>query len=349
MTVFLTILKVIGIVLLILIGILLTAALLVLLAPVRYSAQGTWQEKPVGTIKVSWLAHLVTCRAAFDEGLTFCVRLAGIQLLPKREKKKKRRRRSEKEQEESTAGQETAAEQESGVVKESESGREQVEAPGKEPAKASDAGKAAKQTAAQENEKASAAEQEPVESVAQKAEESVAPDGNGEERQAEQEEASADGVWCFLDSLLEKVYAIFRNCGDKYAEICAKIEQVRKTVARYLAILQREETKQLAALTFGQLRKILRHVLPGKLQIYLCVGTGDPASTGQILAVQGMLYPFLGQRLQIEPDFDRKRLEGNFYMKGHITLAVLLACALRIVINRNFRKLMKMLRKKEEA
>ena len=304
-----TILKAIGIVLLVVLCVLLTVLLLVLLVPVRYRAQGSLREKLCGDAEVSWLFRLLSVRASFDDGFSMCVRLAGIPLFPKREKAQKRR--SEKGQKEALSGQEKDVE-----VKEADTGKDRE-----------------------------AAQKQPYPSV-QETEQDTA--GRVEEENG-QEEPPPDGFFGFPECLLEKIYAIFRNCGKKYESICAKIEQVRKILARYIAILRREETKRLASLTLGQLMRMLRHVFPGKMRICLCIGTGDPASTGQILAVQGMLYPVLGQRLEIVPDFKEKHFEGTFFMRGHVTVIVLLLCALRILLNRNFRTLVRLMRKKEEA
>ena len=57
--------KVLGILILILVGLLLSAALLVLFVPVRYRIQGFWKEERAGEGKISWLFGAVSLQAGY--------------------------------------------------------------------------------------------------------------------------------------------------------------------------------------------------------------------------------------------------------------------------------------------
>ncbi|MFR6589418.1 MAG: hypothetical protein ACLURV_03640 [Gallintestinimicrobium sp.] len=71
--------------------------------------------------------------------------------------------------------------------------------------------------------------------------------------------------------------------------------------------------------------------------------------TGQIMAIQGMLYPWHKGNIRLEPDFEEKYIEGELHLKGRIRLGTLGICGLRILLNKNVRRLIRILRKKEEA
>lgn len=322
MTILLMILKVIGIILLVILGILLFGALLILFVPVRYQAQGTYQDSFRAKGQATWLLHLLSVRFSFEDGFHYSVKIAGIPFLPGREKKP-----------DADAG--------------------QKKAPDAAPAVKTAEAKAPDETAAKRQEETGTKElqeETAAEIQAKDAAEPQAPDGEGGQDAAStgQEEDSGTDAG-FLEKLLQKVYAIFRKNREKYEAICAKIKQVKNKLSHYVRILKREETKALLRLIIGQLSGIIRHVLPRKLDVRLRIGTGDPASTGRILALQGMLYPVIRDKVAVIPDFEEKHLEGTFYMKGRITAFVVLVCALRVIINKNFRQLIRILRKKEEA
>lgn len=79
----LLILKVTGILILVLLGLLLTAVCLVLFVPVRYQAEGSWKKEPVGEGRISWLFGAVSLRAGYngnEKGLTAGIRLFGKRL-----------------------------------------------------------------------------------------------------------------------------------------------------------------------------------------------------------------------------------------------------------------------------
>ena len=75
---------------------------------------------------------------------------------------------------------------------------------------------------------------------------------------------------------------------------------------------------------------------------------GDPAATGQVLAVYGILYPLVGDHVRVMGEFEQKRIEGTLFIKGRMTLFRFVKTACRIYFNRDIRKLIKLL-KKEDA
>ena len=128
---------------------------------------------------------------------------------------------------------------------------------------------------------------------------------------------------------------------------CSK-RPTSSNTAYYKRIWDQPQTRQAIRVGFYELGEIIRHVLPRKLEVFGIVGTGDPASTGQIMAVQGMLYPWHKGNIRLEPDFEEKHIEGEFHLKGRIRLGTLGFCGLRILLNKNVRRLIRILRKKEE-
>ena len=83
-----------------------------------------------------------------------------------------------------------------------------------------------------------------------------------------------------------------------------KTDQLKQQTAYYKRIWDQPQTRQAIRVGFYELGEIIRHVLPRKLEVFGIVGTGDPASTGQIMAIQGMLYPWHKGNIRLEPDFE---------------------------------------------
>ena len=94
--------------------------------------------------------------------------------------------------------------------------------------------------------------------------------------------------------------------------------------------------------------KILKSLRPRKLQADVSVGTGSPDTTGYIMAVAGMLYPTYGKHINIVPDFENTIFEGRIYLKGRITIFILLVHGLAVYLDKDLHKLLKKL-KREDA
>ena len=93
---------------------------------------------------------------------------------------------------------------------------------------------------------------------------------------------------------------------------------------------------------------MLKSIRPRKLTADLLVGTGSPDSTGYVMAVAGMLYPVFGKSVNITPDFENTIFEGRIFLKGKITVFVILLQALKIFMDKELRRLLKRL-KREDA
>lgn len=141
----------------------------------------------------------------------------------------------------------------------------------------------------------------------------------------------------------------FRRSQTDCAGMQQKTDRLKQQTAYYKRIWDQPQTRQAIRVGFYELGEIIRHVLPRKLEVFGIVGTGDPASTGQIMAIQGMLYPWHKGNIRLEPDFEEKYIEGELHLKGRIRLGTLGICGLRILLNKNVRRLIRILRKKEEA
>lgn len=311
MAVILTVLKGIGILLLSILGIFLALILLLLFVPLCYQARGSYHDRLTAEVRVTWLFHLLSVRACFDEAFAVRVRAAGILVYPKTEK---RRRQKKEAQDAKTAA---LAEEDRKALPET--------LPKPEVTKGGPA----------EN-------REPEKRIGEGRESAEIP-GTGTEK-----EAGSVRLRPF-QRIYGRLKELWENIKKKCRDFCRKAEKAEEILSYYKRLLEREDTKRACRLVFQQLSGMLTHILPRKTDVTLVVGTGDPASTGQILAAGGILYPWLQNRVRIIPDFEEKHLEGDFFIKGHITACVLLICALRVVVNKEVRQLIKRLRKKEEA
>ena len=99
------------------------------------------------------------------------------------------------------------------------------------------------------------------------------------------------------------------------------------------------------ALCREQAGVVLKELKPDRVEVDLVFGTGDPASTGEVLAVCGMLYPVFGPKVRIAGDFERAHLEGYVFIKGKIRAFTFLRVAWKLYRNKDIRTLIKLFKK----
>lgn len=151
-------------------------------------------------------------------------------------------------------------------------------------------------------------------------------------------------------SLLEKITYFIKTLKEKVLSFVQKIKdirdkglQIKEKATYYYNIWQKDYTQRAFQTAKGTLYKLWKSIRPRKGLVKFHFGTGDPGSTGQFCGYLGMLYPFIGKYVMIEPDFENKIYEGDFYFKGHITVFALLKAAWVILFDKDIKRLRKIL------
>lgn len=345
----LLILKIIGIVLLVILGTLLLGIACALFVPVRYRIEAVRKEgegePPVLVrVKVTWLLHLINLLVRFDGELFVRARIFIITVF-RMPKKERRFRKPEKEEK---------AKKKRGQKKEEKSKQSKTgEESGPSQEKMTDAA-----GASESDESRMSRIQDDVISKEyfDKDVEIRRPDGEEwDEAEEPEESAEAQKKPGFLDklralpkilrTLFAKIRGLFENIQYTISSFCDKIRSVSDTIEYYRVIVEGEPFKRSFALCSGELLKIFKSLKPRKLEASLIVGMDDPAATGEILAVCGMLYPIIGGHVDVRGDFENKRLEGQLLIVGKLRMFTFLRTAVKVYFNKDIRKLYRLLKK----
>lgn len=136
-----------------------------------------------------------------------------------------------------------------------------------------------------------------------------------------------------------KISNIIGEWKRRIKSIGATISAAKNKAGLVMDFIRNELNREGFQATWSSLKKLLRHLLPRKLKSKLIFGTGDPCSTGQALGAMSILYSFYGDRIQITPDFEHSRLEGEHFARGRIRLATILIIVARLLLDKRFKKL----------
>lgn len=341
----LLILKMIGIVLLCILGLLILGIACALFVPVRYRMEAVRKEgegePPVTvTVKITWLLHFVNVLVRFNGSLFVRARLTLFTLfrLPKKEKRGKAKTDSGKGRKKQEKARQP--EQENTVEK---SGTTVLESDGTEK---NEAGKTVEK---EQNQRRLEAQEETAlfDATNNRVNENGEPDAVPEEI-PDKKLGFVDKLRAIpkiLRSIFEKIKSIFENIQYTIQNICDKIRSVSGTITYYKGIIEGEAFQHSFALCKKELLTIAKSLKPDKFEAALVVGTDDPAATGEILAVCGILYPILGSQVNVVGDFEKKRLEGRVFIKGKLRFFTFVRTAVRIYFNKDIRKLYGLLKK----
>lgn len=148
-----------------------------------------------------------------------------------------------------------------------------------------------------------------------------------------------------ISDFVRKLFFAIRNIKYTIRKIYDKIKHIIHNIRYYIKILQTESFKRAFALCREQLLRLMKIVLPRKVSGTFTIGMEDPAATGQILSIYGILYPLIGDSITVIPDFEKPVMEGSFRFKGKITAFTLIRIAAKIYFDKDLKRVICLFKK----
>lgn len=296
-----TILKVIGIILLVVLALILAVVLCVLLVPVKYRAVGSFDNTDIrAKVHASWLLHLFALHIEYARETDGYIRLAFV--------KKKLFDDSDSEYEDYEA--------------ESDYENDEYDE------------KAAEADSVADNYEASDDDVMDVEAKTE-AEDKVSENtGDEPEIPADESEHITDGkTYKKRNKKLHKK-SHKKQFKDKSHKLKTGIDK-----------LKREYSDERNKAAFSHLKKelfiILKRICPRRLRLTMVYSTGSPDTTGISLGILACFPVGYTNRWRITPDFESEKpyAKGSFDIKGHVIVISILAATLRILFDKNCRRL----------
>lgn len=338
------ILKTVGIMLLIILCLFLIALALLLFVPVRYRVEGRLPEegKPQAYIRFIWLLQLISFRVEYADGLKMTLRAAGIRVRPeqwKRRRKTPKARKMEQGMEEKGAGDGPPPEMRK--PPETEKAQEIGKAP--ETRRSPETGNSSRAAGKRPPGPQIPKKQTWEEGTAAKEERSEKTPPSQKSRLTERLRKWA-AAW---KEAVRRLSKALKNAERSWERILKKLERIRETAVYYRDLLAEDAVQETIRRIWEHVKGLVFHIKPRKLSADLTIGSEDPAVTGKVLAVHGMLYPWIGDEVRIEPDFEKRRLCGKFYAEGRIRSCVVLYHILCVVLDKKTWTLIRRLKKEE--
>lgn len=152
------------------------------------------------------------------------------------------------------------------------------------------------------------------------------------EPQIESESKSAEQVVEEIDE--------YEDCSQEYEDDEEEIVQkepshLKEQLLEIYEFLKKPSVRKTIQKIFSRLKKTIKKVLPRKLNANIHFGFGDPAITGQVLAIASMFYAWYCGCINLEPDFESEEIviDGNIDMKGKIRFIYFLSFIIKTAIN----------------
>ena len=310
----LLILKIIGITILAILGLVLLVLALVLFVPIFYKVRIIHNPKETKiTGKVSFLWPAIVVVVQYFKKLSYKVKIFGISLLDSEKPKKEKKPKKKKEKKPKKKKVKKKKKIQSGEEKETAPEEEDLappENPGNLPKEEPDA-EVSFENAAEVLEGFEETTEKPT-----------------------QDKEKKPGIFAKIKAKIQKL-------RETISKTIAKIKRLLHQKDEVQRILGKPETKAAIEFAWDKLKRLLKHILPRKIKGYVAYGADNPATTGQVLGILSVLYARTGQLLEIRPNFVEKQLECDVLIKGRIQVFTLLVIAVKVFLNKELRQVIK--------
>ena len=306
--VLLLILKITGIVIACILGLVILVVTAVLFVPVRYKVNADYHDRFKAQAKVSWLG-ILRLMISYDEELDIKAKAFFITVYnnndenSKVSEQKKAKKKKEKKPEENIF---------SASDKDVEKLTEKEEKPQIKMAEAVNETK------------------EDVQNV----KEAVSEDESGNIQNRSFFNKVKDK--CFV--IYTKIKEIINLVKDTVKKVSGAADKLKEKVKKAKEFVTDEDNKALFHFFVEQLKTLIKVIRPKKYRINARLGFEDPATMGKVLAYISIFYGMSGVDLSLEPVFGENIKEGSIFLKGNIRIFSVLVIALRVYRNEQFKK-----------
>lgn len=156
------------------------------------------------------------------------------------------------------------------------------------------------------------------------------------------------GLFDFVEKIKEKITRVFDRIKLTVSRLYDRIIDIKENTEYYIDIINSKDFKKAFGLCKKEIGRILKTILPRKVKGYIRYGSGEPDMTAKVFGLYVLLRRFLGRHFSFEPNLQEKELNGHIVISGHICMISILIVGIKLFFNRNIRRLIKMLKKENK-
>ncbi len=149
--------------------------------------------------------------------------------------------------------------------------------------------------------------------------------------------------------LLKKIVGKIKSIPFKIRKIRLTIQKTCVKIEWWKSFFSNTKVREGITVFWKDIKKLLRHISPVKVEGMVRFGCEDPSVTGKVTAFLGMCIPFSKNCIQVIPVFQTEQniLEGNVKIKGRLYGVVLLKTAVKIFFDKNIKYVISQWKRKE--
>lgn len=336
LTVILTILKILGLVIAGILGLILLILGIVLFVPIRYQAHVVKTNEETDNIdvkaKVTFLLHLLNVHVSYPGDELYKVRIGFIKILPTKKKSSDSDSKTPDDKKEDSKQKDKSkkvkSEKDKNVKDKSEENHQDLE---NQDSDIVDSGNNDSGNNDSDNNDSDTIDT--VIDIAENVTDEIS------------DEFFDDNPT--IEKFFNKVFDALRNFKDSIEKVYAKVVDVFENIEYYLNIVTSIHFDRALDHTKKKLGKMLYSMRPRTIKGYLNFGSVEPDTTAMVYGLYTAAHTFIFRDFILNPVFEENVVEGNVLIKGKITVIHILSAGIKIYFNKDVKYLIRKFTKKD--
>lgn len=343
------ILKIIGIVLLAIIGLVLALLLLVLFCPFFYQVKLVKQEQFEGAARLTWLFGFVRLTVSYTDKLNIILRIFGIPIYNQQKKKDKEKNKDKKETKKETTEantEEITEEITEKITEEITEVRleEKSEAKSEEPYASDNESEINQRTGQEKAEQSHLTEKDT--DIKQEITDSIKYNSKSRKK------TTKDKFIYKIKHFFQRVFQYLSEIPDKMIglkdSIGEKCQKLLDTIEYYQNLAEKPGTKKVIQFLKKEIKLIFRHLKPRRGKVIIDYQSDDPANAAKLMQLYAVTMPILPKQTRVSSVFaEENKLEFQVIIKGRFFLIYLGYHALIILFNKKLKRFISLIKREE--
>lgn len=358
---FLSVLKIIGIVLLWIFGIILGLILLILFWPFHYSIGTTNRDNFSAKINVSYFFHFISVWAIYDSGINFRVKILGIPIYDHKKKKAKLEKESNIDLDDDlndldSSEADLLSSESNEFSKTEEDASESAELKITD-SKSDDLEKINADVINVESESDNKANindffDDNNDNLEISNDNTDSPDDDSVDN--ENKKSLFEKIEDIIDSIKNKLIEFYDKASNFLDEFSLnsekKINDIVETIDYYDRLFSKKATESVIEFVKKKLFQLIKIFKPNYGKIFVDYASVEPDKAAKMYELYAYIIPFMPRifkKTRFTSNFDDEYFYFDFLIKGYFVLGFILIIGLQVFFNRKLRKFIKLLKREK--
>lgn len=136
-------------------------------------------------------------------------------------------------------------------------------------------------------------------------------------------------------SIISRIKKSFKHAKERLID---NLKHIREKKDSIIGFLKNPDNQRLFRFLKKSIKKLLKHILPRRTKGYVKYGFDDPYYTGKLLSYISLFSIAYNNDIKVIPAFDKQVIDFDFNYKGHMQLAIVLYILLRVWFDKDFKR-----------